>query len=77
LYILKLFDYNVMAVLTNGGNMHKLTEDQARQAVDALIRVSTFDNHKELFEWANAPETTELFDAIRALLKDINAGGKQ
>lgn len=50
--------------------MKKLTQEQVELAVDILVRISTFDGHKDAYYWLNDPKTAELFSTIRELLKD-------
>ena len=51
--------------------MTKLTQKQLEQVIDVLVRISTFDGHRDAYYWLNDPKTSELFDQIRELLKEM------
>ena len=51
--------------------MNKLTQEQLEQVIDILVRISTFDGHRDAYYWLNDPKTSELFDQIRELLKQM------
>jgi hypothetical protein len=51
--------------------MKTLTQEQMIQVTDILVRISTFDGHKDAYFWLNDPKTAELFDHIRSILKEM------
>jgi hypothetical protein len=51
--------------------MKTLTPEQLEQVVDILVRISTFDGHKDAYFWLNDPKISELFDQIRSILGEI------
>lgn len=51
--------------------MPKLTQEQLEQVIDVLVRISTFDGHKDAYYWLNDPKTSDLFAQIRQLLNEI------
>jgi len=51
--------------------MKILTQEQTLQIADILVRISTFDGHRDAYFWLNDPKTAELFDQIRTILKEM------